>query len=82
MLDDRNWMSIILSFINLFILSIAFEVKIEISEVTVFSNSSEKLVKAKYEGAIKEMVTMEIVEIIINVLSFNLGSVDSQTLIL
>ena len=82
MLDDRNWMSIILSFINLFILSIAFEVKIEISEVTVFSNSSEKLVKAKYEGPIKEMVTMEIVEIIINVLSFNLGSVDSQTLIL
>ena len=75
-------MSIILAFISRSILSIAFTIEISISEVTVFSNSSEKLVKAKYDGTSKEMLTMEILEIIINVLSFNFDSVDSQTLIL
>ena len=64
------------------ILSIAFKVEVVISEVTVFSNSSEKLVKAKNDGTINEMLTRKIHEIIINVLSFNLNSVHLQTLVL
>ena len=75
-------MSIILAFIIRFTLSNAFDVKILISEVTVFSNSSEKLVKAKNDGISKEMLTREIIEMSINVPSFNFYSVHSQTLIL
>jgi len=75
-------MSIILEFIIRFTLSNEFDVRIEISEVTVFSNSLEKLVKAKNDGINKEIVTRIIVETIINVRSFNFDSVHSQILIL
>ena len=75
-------MSIIRALITRFILSIAFNVKIEISDVTVFANSSEKLDKAKNDGISKEILTKKILEIISNERSFNFSSVHSQTLIL
>ena len=64
-------MSIILAFMILSILSNAFVVKISRSEVTVSSNSFEKLVKARNDGTIKEILTSEILEISISVASFN-----------
>ena len=75
-------MSIILEFNNRSTLSNESDAIISISEVTVFSNSFEKLVKAKNDGIVKEIVTRHILEIIINERSFNLNSVHSQTLVL
>ena len=81
-LDVRNLISIILAFIIRLTLSNAFEVKFLISEVTVLSNSSEKLDKAKNDGISKEILTREIHKMIINVPSLNFDSVHLQILIL
>ena len=64
-------MSVILAFMILSILSNAFVVKISRSEITVSSNSFEKLVKARNDGITKEILTREILESRINVASFN-----------